>query len=557
MQQRSAKPGSNHTPLVRVMSWISSIGMLSSGMVWAQGQTVPDAAIDKTAYETPVSLEIAPVEPAPVALETAPSIEVPETIPQWVQPAPAAPEPVPVEAMAPEPAPLAADPVPPPAAPEPAPLAVEIEPPPVPVEAQTPTASELLMPKEQPQVATEPIPLPNSIALPETSPASAPTKTQAPIDYSNVYIDPTSYSLGATKTYEEPNSVVLSERSTGCEAVLGKGQGVSGNLCDNATQAQSPPTTDSLILPPPPPPVADLPAAINGGTLPSLEAQPYVPPQPVQPYAQTVPVPEYIQPVATQPYAPSQPAQRYAQPVPAQRYAQPVPAQRYAEIEQAPVEELQPVSVGVFEVTSSGVSVGNVAPPSAGGYYYNPSSPRLLGLPGNGNTSLLFPLSMPAPITSAFGWRIHPISGGSSFHAGTDIGAPMGAPVLAALTGKVEIADYLGGYGLAVILKHNQGTEETLYGHLSQILVKPGDVVEQGSVIGQVGSTGNSTGPHLHFEFRQLTAKGWETLDPGAQLEYALARLVKAVETAQSAPKPTAQVAPKPTAPSAPQPGAS
>lgn len=152
---------------------------------------------------------------------------------------------------------------------------------------------------------------------------------------------------------------------------------------------------------------------------------------------------------------------------------------------------------------------------------------------GNGNIRLVFPLSVPAPITSVFGWRIHPIFGSHRFHAGTDIGAPIGTPVLAAYAGQVVMADFLGGYGLAVALNHNQGKQQTLYGHLSEVFVKAGETVKQGAVIGRVGSTGNSTGPHLHFEYRELTPDGWVALDAGAQLEYALAELVKFTEVAE------------------------
>lgn len=152
---------------------------------------------------------------------------------------------------------------------------------------------------------------------------------------------------------------------------------------------------------------------------------------------------------------------------------------------------------------------------------------------GNGNIRLIFPLSIPAPITSLFGWRIHPLSGVPRFHSGTDIGAPLGTPVLAAYAGRVALADFLGGYGLAVALDHNQGKQQTLYGHLSEVFVKAGDLVNQGTVIGRVGSTGNSTGPHLHFEYRELTSEGWIALDAGSQLEYALADLVKMLEVSE------------------------
>jgi murein DD-endopeptidase MepM/ murein hydrolase activator NlpD len=155
---------------------------------------------------------------------------------------------------------------------------------------------------------------------------------------------------------------------------------------------------------------------------------------------------------------------------------------------------------------------------------------------GKGNLSLIFPLAIPAPITSLFGWRVHPVTGAQRFHTGTDLGAPLGTPVLAAVAGRVLLADLLGGYGLTVALEHNQGTQQTLYGHLSEIFVKPGEQVKQGSVIGRVGSTGLSTGPHLHFEFRQLTSEGWVAMDAGTQLEYALAQLVKALEVAKIDP---------------------
>ncbi len=156
-------------------------------------------------------------------------------------------------------------------------------------------------------------------------------------------------------------------------------------------------------------------------------------------------------------------------------------------------------------------------------------------LPGDGY--LTFPLAVPAAITSAFGWRIHPITGTQRFHSGTDLGAPMGTPVLAAYAGKVAIADFLGGYGLSVLLSHNHGKQESRYAHLSEVLVQPGAWVEQGSVIGRVGSTGNSTGPHLHFEMLQATPQGWVAVDPGVELQSALARLVQALQTAQSKPQ--------------------
>lgn len=154
----------------------------------------------------------------------------------------------------------------------------------------------------------------------------------------------------------------------------------------------------------------------------------------------------------------------------------------------------------------------------------------------NGNVSLLFPLAIPAAISSAFGWRLHPVGGEMRFHSGTDLGAPQGTPVLAAFSGKVDIADLVGGYGLTIVLQHNKGVEQTLYAHLSEVFVKPGEEVKQGEVIGRVGSTGLSTGPHLHFEFRKLTPEGWVVMDPGSVLEKSLAQLVQSLKVAQVDP---------------------
>jgi murein DD-endopeptidase MepM/ murein hydrolase activator NlpD len=149
----------------------------------------------------------------------------------------------------------------------------------------------------------------------------------------------------------------------------------------------------------------------------------------------------------------------------------------------------------------------------------------------------MYPLSIPASITSVFGWRIHPITGNQRFHAGTDLGAPTGTPILAAAGGQVETANWLGGYGLAVIINH-KSAQQTLYGHMSEIFVQPGQWVEPGTVIGRVGSTGNSTGPHLHFEVRHLTPNGWVATDPGVQLQSGLAQLLQSLRTAQVSQQP-------------------
>lgn len=174
------------------------------------------------------------------------------------------------------------------------------------------------------------------------------------------------------------------------------------------------------------------------------------------------------------------------------------------------------------------------------GLAYNTATSKPQEPPRRPPLPIIFPLSIPAQITSVFGWRIHPISGDLRFHTGTDIGAPMGTPVVAAYPGRVALADTLSGYGLTVIIQHNDGTQETRYAHLSEVYVEPGDFIEQGTTIGRVGSTGTSTGPHLHFEIREQTPEGWIAIDPGAQIESSLARLLNSLQIAQSPASETA-----------------
>lgn len=102
---------------------------------------------------------------------------------------------------------------------------------------------------------------------------------------------------------------------------------------------------------------------------------------------------------------------------------------------------------------------------------------------------------------SFFGWRIHPIFGDRRLHTGLDLAAPAGTPVQAMAAGTVKAAGRMGGYGLAVETDHGSQVT-TLYAHLSRLLVRPGDRVTPGDVIGLVGATGNATGPHLHLELR-------------------------------------------------------
>lgn len=126
---------------------------------------------------------------------------------------------------------------------------------------------------------------------------------------------------------------------------------------------------------------------------------------------------------------------------------------------------------------------------AAAAYSPKPSKPGGMVLPTRGR------------FTSPFGYRIHPISRVRKLHTGQDIGAPSGTPIVAAKNGRVSFAGRRGGYGNCIIIDHGGGVA-TLYAHQSRLAVGAGTQVSQGQVIGYVGSTGASTGPHLHWEVR-------------------------------------------------------
>lgn len=112
-------------------------------------------------------------------------------------------------------------------------------------------------------------------------------------------------------------------------------------------------------------------------------------------------------------------------------------------------------------------------------------------------------------VTSSYGMRTDPFTGEYRFHAGTDIGAQEGSAIAAALGGVVEEAGYSESYGYYLIVA-SSAQLKILYGHCSSLSVEKGDTVARGSKIAEVGSTGRSTGPHLHFEIRI----GDSTIDP-------------------------------------------
>ncbi len=121
------------------------------------------------------------------------------------------------------------------------------------------------------------------------------------------------------------------------------------------------------------------------------------------------------------------------------------------------------------------------------------------GDPAQGTGRLVRPVG--GPVTSGFGWRIHPVYGTRRLHAGIDFGVATGTPVQAADTGTVIFAGWYGGYGNTVIINHGGGIT-TLYAHNSRLSVGQGQQVQRGQVVAGSGSTGLSTGPHVHFEVR-------------------------------------------------------
>ena len=373
------------------------------------------------------------------------------------------------------------------------------------VEASQVTPARVRLEKPNTPARSLPEKLPE-VAQPSNNPNDTVRATAGKTkDYNNAYIDPNSYESGATGTYQAPNSVILTERSSGCQAIL-------PSVCAKVPQRS----------------VADS----NGKSVPNWLRR--------SQNAQLANVPPVRQVATTGNTSRWRAAQSGSNGVTKSAFRPnrfiPSPG------------EFSPTTVSATPIAPSGGTLpppmadGNIAPrPSNVAYDFSLASvlPQIpyTGTVAYSGTGMMYPLSIPASITSVFGWRVHPITGNQRFHAGTDIGAPTGTPVLAAAAGQVETANWLGGYGLTVTLNH-KSAEQTLYGHMSEIFVQPGQWVAPGTVIGRVGSTGNSTGPHLHFEVRHLTPNGWVATDPGVQLQSALSQLVQGLQTAQVSQRP-------------------
>jgi murein DD-endopeptidase MepM/ murein hydrolase activator NlpD len=373
-------------------------------------------------------------------------------------------------------------------------------------------------PEKLPEIAKPVVPritpkkLPE-VAQPANNNSTAGVTIEKNIDYNNAYIDPNDYGASTT-TYQAPNSVIITNRSSGCRTILPSGQAISTSFCNRGgNPAYNQPVANSATK--------SAPNWLKRSQNTQLANLPQV------------------QRLASTGNNTSWRSSRVASGGAVKT------AYRSNRFIPSP-SQFAPTTVSATPIAPSGGTLpapmieGNLAPRISTVAYDIPLASVLPQIPfsgaaiaSRGNSSgMIYPLAIPAPITSLFGWRIHPITGNRRFHAGTDLGAPTGTPILAAAKGQVTSAGWQGGYGLTVILNHTTA-QQTLYAHMSEILVQPGQVVEQGMVIGRVGSTGNSTGPHLHYEVRQLTPNGWVAVNSSGQLQASLDQLLNSLRTAQ------------------------
>ncbi len=157
------------------------------------------------------------------------------------------------------------------------------------------------------------------------------------------------------------------------------------------------------------------------------------------------------------------------------------------------------ISKPTSEVAKDDDSIGEEDSPSAE-YAFDLGLVRQMSATSNGLTQMSMPI-IPKRISSPFGYRVNPVTGNYGIHGGLDMSANTGTVIKAALPGKVLRSKYSSDYGNFVTIDHGDGLV-TLYAHCSKLLVEVGDKVRQGDAIALVGSTGRSTGPHLHFEVR-------------------------------------------------------
>jgi murein DD-endopeptidase MepM/ murein hydrolase activator NlpD len=363
---------------------------------------------------------------------------------------------------------------------------------------------------------------PSEVAQPPNNSNDTGSRTTAGKnkDYNNALVDPTDYNNTPTGKYEAPSSVTTTERGGGCQAVFSQKE-IAAGACGKKP-IDGPRVADS--------PKKTAPTWIQKSETASLEKAPRFEKVAAESKSAT---PSVVKTVAS---AVNNNTSWRNTNIGSSSHTK--TAYRPNRFIPNP-SEFSPTTI--VNGTPIAPSFGTLPPPMADdnvaprvstiSYDFAlasvlPQIPYSNTLGYRSGSGMMFPLSFTAPITSVFGWRVHPITGDRRFHAGTDLGAPTGTPILAAAKGQVETADWMGGYGLAVTINHNSA-QQTLYGHMSEIFVSPGQSVEPGTVIGRVGSTGNSTGPHLHFEVRHLTQNGWVAVDPGVQLQPGLSNTSK------------------------------
>ena len=216
-------------------------------------------------------------------------------------------------------------------------------------------------------------------------------------DYNGAFIDPTDYSTGATSTYEAPSKVIFSQRPS------------------RKSQPQTIITT-------------------RGNSFRVST------PQKPQPNASWVSNVSNSRVVATTAILPVE--------------ANTTSRIRYTNSGRSPINRISYTNSGRSPINRQKVFKNVVTLPKIPVSSFYNRTIRPTGMLGNDNTNMMFPLPIPTAITSLFGWRIHPITGDRRFHAGTDLGAAMGTPVIAAYSGNVAVSDLMGGYGLAVVLDH-------------------------------------------------------------------------------------------------------
>lgn len=158
------------------------------------------------------------------------------------------------------------------------------------------------------------------------------------------------------------------------------------------------------------------------------------------------------------------------------------------------------------------------------------------GLPAPGQPlRLVYPLEQPATETDPFGWRFSSSRQAWRLHTGVDLIAPEGAAVRAVLPGLVRLVEEVSGYGLTVVIDHGRGWQ-SLYAHLLDASVRPGEPVNAGQPLGRVGQSGRATTAHLHFELRRLQSGRRVALDPGPLLEPPLETVTKPLISSDSSP---------------------